>query len=78
MSGHEQWHQEFDQQPLRVAHRADCHGLELQLDGPGPWKAGKKSLNTGTGCLLEPFGLIPRSLFETLCATASFGRSLHV
>ncbi|CAK9111198.1 Oxygen-insensitive NAD(P)H nitroreductase [Durusdinium trenchii] len=40
MSGHEQWHQEFDQQPLRVAHRADCHGLELQLDGPGPWKVG--------------------------------------
>ena len=47
-----QWHQEFDQQPLRVAHRADCHGLELQLDGPGPWKAGKEIFNAGTGYLL--------------------------
>ena len=68
MSGHEQWRQEFDQQPLRVAHRADCHGLELQLEGPGPWKAGKKNLAR----VLGTFWSNPMFPGKTLCATAIF------
>ena len=38
MSGYAKWKEAFGGQPVCVAHHADARGMDLLLDGSGPWK----------------------------------------
>ena len=40
MSSYVEWKKAFGGQPLCVAHHADARGMDIVLDGPGPWEVG--------------------------------------
>ena len=43
LSCHGEWKKAFSGAPLRVGHKADARGLDLELKGPGPWQAQRKA-----------------------------------